>query len=194
MPIVSTSLGVENLDVEPGRHLLVADSAKEMIAAVSRLLADPALPVSLGREAARAAEPHRWSRVETLLEPIYREVMRTPADGGTRVQAIPSEWGREAEAHRLRAERAALAGGFLSRGWHTGGRHVRRLAASFLGNRRGLAAARGIAWLLAPSTSTGIGTRARRALARLVARLFRTWQRLTRGSAPNDLSPRGKAT
>ena len=46
-PVVSTSKGVEGLEVEPGRDLLVADGAAAFADATSRLLGDPALRARL---------------------------------------------------------------------------------------------------------------------------------------------------
>ena len=49
IPVISTRLGAEGLDLEDGTHLLLADSAGEMIAAVSRLAASPELWLRLSR-------------------------------------------------------------------------------------------------------------------------------------------------
>jgi len=73
MPVVSTAVGVENLDLVAGRDFLRAETAAEMVAAVSRLARDPDLVTALGRAGAARAEAFRWSRIETMLEPIYRE-------------------------------------------------------------------------------------------------------------------------
>src|SRR5690349_4444757 len=43
IPVISTRLGAEGLDLEDGNHLLLADSAAAMIAAVSRLAGSPEL-------------------------------------------------------------------------------------------------------------------------------------------------------
>jgi glycosyltransferase involved in cell wall biosynthesis len=53
VPVVSTSVGVEGLDVEPGRHLLVADDAEGLAAACRLLMEDRALGHRLGAEAVR---------------------------------------------------------------------------------------------------------------------------------------------
>src|SRR5665213_1836603 len=49
IPVISTKLGAEGLDLEDGTHLLLADSASEMIAAVSRLAASRELWLRLSR-------------------------------------------------------------------------------------------------------------------------------------------------
>jgi glycosyltransferase involved in cell wall biosynthesis len=47
-PIVTTSLGVESLDLVPGRDLLVADDPAAYAEALDRLLGDPELQARLG--------------------------------------------------------------------------------------------------------------------------------------------------
>ncbi|MEH6559195.1 MAG: glycosyltransferase [Oceanicoccus sp.] len=43
MPTVTTSVGAEGIDIEQGKHLLVADSPDDMASEVDRLLTDPQL-------------------------------------------------------------------------------------------------------------------------------------------------------
>ena len=47
VPVVSTTLGAEGLDVEDGVHLLLADDPEAFVSATVRLLGDPALHVRL---------------------------------------------------------------------------------------------------------------------------------------------------
>ncbi len=49
-PVVSTSKGVEGLDLQDGEHLLVADTPRDFAQAVLRLLEDPALRARLGKQ------------------------------------------------------------------------------------------------------------------------------------------------
>lgn len=58
--IVSTSLGAEGLPVEDGVDILLADTAEAFVAAIARLLDDPALRARLGA-AARAKMVARYS-------------------------------------------------------------------------------------------------------------------------------------
>jgi glycosyltransferase involved in cell wall biosynthesis len=56
-PVVSTSKGVEGLELEPEQHLLLADTPAEFARATLRLLAEPALRARLavaGRQIVRA--------------------------------------------------------------------------------------------------------------------------------------------
>jgi sugar transferase (PEP-CTERM/EpsH1 system associated) len=48
-PVVSTRIGAEGIDVRDGEHLLLADTADDFAAAVGRLLDDPELGATLGR-------------------------------------------------------------------------------------------------------------------------------------------------
>lgn len=49
LPMVSTTIGCEGIDVEPGRHLLVADTPAEFAQATLRLLEDKQFAAELGR-------------------------------------------------------------------------------------------------------------------------------------------------
>ncbi len=59
VPVVSTTVGAEGLDVEDGVHLLVADDPEEFAAATVRLLGDARLRVRL-TEAAEARYLDRY--------------------------------------------------------------------------------------------------------------------------------------
>jgi glycosyltransferase involved in cell wall biosynthesis len=50
LPVVTTSVGCEGIGVEPGRHLLVGDTAGDFAGAVIRLLLDPSLRKRMGEE------------------------------------------------------------------------------------------------------------------------------------------------
>jgi glycosyltransferase involved in cell wall biosynthesis len=64
VPVAATPVALEGLEVEDGRHCLVADDAPGLAAALQRMLADPALLDSLGREGRRlVAESYTWDRV-----------------------------------------------------------------------------------------------------------------------------------
>jgi glycosyltransferase involved in cell wall biosynthesis len=94
MPLVSTTVGVENLGLVDGRHYLAAETAPEMVAAVVRLSGDPDLAAALGRHgAARIDEAHRWDVIGRTLEPIYRAAIaarerRRPGSSSPRVLLV----------------------------------------------------------------------------------------------------------
>ena len=50
-PVVSTTIGVEGLDVVPGHHVLVGDAPESFAAQVARLMTDPALGTRLATRA-----------------------------------------------------------------------------------------------------------------------------------------------
>lgn len=58
VPVVSTSVGIEGLDVEPGRHFLQADTEQQFAQAVASLLASPERGRTLAEEARRHVEQH----------------------------------------------------------------------------------------------------------------------------------------
>ncbi|GAB4207664.1 MAG: glycosyltransferase family 4 protein [Roseiflexaceae bacterium] len=77
IPIVSTTIGYEGIDLVPGEHLLVADTPEEFAAAVLRLLDDPALGARIaaaGRQ--RALERYDWRAVCPAMDEVYDEIIR----------------------------------------------------------------------------------------------------------------------
>ena len=70
IPVISTRLGAEGLDLEDGTHLLLADSANEMITAISRLAASPELWLHLSRSGREVVSRlYDW---RSLTEKLYR--------------------------------------------------------------------------------------------------------------------------
>ncbi|HLG86427.1 MAG TPA: glycosyltransferase [Alphaproteobacteria bacterium] len=70
-PVVSTTIGVEGLDVAHERHYLAADDAADFAAAILRLLDDPSLRDRLARAARdRVEERFSWSHVARQFEKI----------------------------------------------------------------------------------------------------------------------------
>jgi glycosyltransferase involved in cell wall biosynthesis len=89
-PIVSTSIGVEGIDVVPERDLLVADSTQEFVTQVSRIFEDHALATRLSANARRLAERvYSWDRVVSSLLETYRlanEASEAPACHSQRIR------------------------------------------------------------------------------------------------------------
>jgi glycosyltransferase involved in cell wall biosynthesis len=76
-PVVSTTLGVEGLDITPGEHFLAADSATDFAAAILRLFDDAALRARLAQAArARLEERFSWAHVARQFEAICRRAMQ----------------------------------------------------------------------------------------------------------------------
>ena len=68
VPVVSTTLGAEGLDLVPGREIVLADEPEAFAAGVVRLLDDQAARDAMG-EAGRAAvaDAYSWDRIEQRL-------------------------------------------------------------------------------------------------------------------------------
>ncbi|WP_227339870.1 TIGR03087 family PEP-CTERM/XrtA system glycosyltransferase [Sphingopyxis sp. P8] len=67
-PVVASAAAAEGIDAAPGEHLLVADGAEAMAAAVARCFADPARAAAMGAAArARMIERYGW---EAQLAPL----------------------------------------------------------------------------------------------------------------------------
>jgi len=82
---IATPLGVQGLDVEPGRHLLVAASAADFASAIVGALSDPEMREALGRAGrewalARGDDGARRERRERL-DSIFRAVAGHWANG-----------------------------------------------------------------------------------------------------------------
>ncbi|HZM57382.1 MAG TPA: glycosyltransferase, partial [Acidimicrobiales bacterium] len=82
VPVVSTTVGAEGLDVEDGVHLLVADAPGAIAAAVVRLLADAPLRVRLTEAAAsryleRYSGPVADAEVRRLVAEVARSSTRS---------------------------------------------------------------------------------------------------------------------
>ncbi|HTP79344.1 MAG TPA: glycosyltransferase family 4 protein, partial [Bacteroidota bacterium] len=78
--IVSTSVGCEGIQVRPGRDILVADRPDEFARAILRLLKNPALRVSLGKQGRNLVQKkYGWKSIAKQFEDVYREVNRSRA-------------------------------------------------------------------------------------------------------------------
>src|SRR6185503_9923815 len=76
-PVVSTSIGVEGLPLEPGEHYLRGDSANEIAEAVLRLMADEALGHRLSTAARRFVETNSsYKRVAEEFATICDDTVR----------------------------------------------------------------------------------------------------------------------
>ena len=83
MPIVSTAIGCEGLEVEPERHLLIADSPAEFVNQIGRLFDDAELRTRLSRNARRLAERrYSWDRIAEALISHYESLARTGPEAG----------------------------------------------------------------------------------------------------------------
>lgn len=77
-PVIATSKGVEGIDAQHGRHLLVADSPAEYAAAVAAVLEDPRLRSALTRRALDlVAARYDWAVVLPRFLDLVERVART---------------------------------------------------------------------------------------------------------------------
>lgn len=74
LPVVSTSVGAQGLGVESGRHLIIADNARDFSASVITLMKEPQKAKSIGIEARRFVEQrYSWAIV---MDQVDHEIMR----------------------------------------------------------------------------------------------------------------------
>jgi glycosyltransferase involved in cell wall biosynthesis len=77
MPIVSTHLGAEGLEVEHDRHLLLATDAESLARQTIRVLKDASLGERLGKAARELAERrYGWGHAVEQLEGFYEGLLR----------------------------------------------------------------------------------------------------------------------
>ena len=70
-PVVSTSKGAEGLEIEPGKHLLIADTPEEFAAQTVRLLRNSELRNTLATNAARLVnEKYEWTKTAENLRDL----------------------------------------------------------------------------------------------------------------------------
>ncbi|MBE0558943.1 MAG: glycosyltransferase, partial [Proteobacteria bacterium] len=72
MPIVSTSIGCEGIDVLPGNDVLIADTPEEFEEKVDRIISDPEAGKKLsGRARVTAEEKYSWKALGEKLNAVY---------------------------------------------------------------------------------------------------------------------------
>jgi glycosyltransferase involved in cell wall biosynthesis len=69
LPVVSTTIGAAGLEVEPGRHLLLADGVQDFAAAMLRLLEDESLAARIASEGQGLL--HRRYRFEVVAAELH---------------------------------------------------------------------------------------------------------------------------
>ncbi len=115
--LVSTSIGCEGIDVEPGRHLVVADTAEAFARETVALMNDEGRRRALGSEArALVDERYAWPVVARSLTDAYRcaiELRKRPAKEvpgePPRRRRLSRRPGLGAEPHPDRLQHAARA-------------------------------------------------------------------------------------
>ncbi len=75
LPIVSTSLGCEGIDVTSGENIIIADTPEDFAQAVLRVLSDSQLAAHLGQNGRQLAEQkYDYRQVCRPLETVYRAI------------------------------------------------------------------------------------------------------------------------
>ncbi len=75
MPVVTTTVGLEGIEAQSGRHVLVADTPSGFASAVIQVLNDPALQGSLSSAGRSLAEArYDWQIVLDKLDSVYHHI------------------------------------------------------------------------------------------------------------------------
>ena len=82
LPVVSTSVGAEGIEVTNGENILLADGADAFAEAVVRVLSEPALAEKIARGGQRLMETrYAWERVGERLLSVYGTILGDGAAG-----------------------------------------------------------------------------------------------------------------
>ena len=74
MPVISTTIGCEGIDVSPGKDVLIADTPEEFVRNIRKLIDDGALRDSLGNNARALVESrYSWKIIGRKLDQCYRD-------------------------------------------------------------------------------------------------------------------------
>jgi polysaccharide biosynthesis protein PslH len=167
MPVVSTALGVENIELASGRDYLHAESGAEMAAVILRLVQEPTLASAVGRAGSARVESNRWSHIDAQVESIYRDVAAMSTRSASSPRPQPSATAAAAfssEIARIEMSIQCPAHGKTA---------VDRLRNAVITSRIGPPARRLLDRILTPSGRGGPREWVRRALARVLWRLVR---------------------
>jgi glycosyltransferase involved in cell wall biosynthesis len=84
LPVVSTTVGAQGLEVEPGRHLHIADEPEVFAARVVELLQDRRKAISMGAQARTLVEQrYSWERIVSGIEDRLVHLLRERGQIGT---------------------------------------------------------------------------------------------------------------
>ena len=80
VPVVSTRMGAEGLDLEDGIHLRLADDACTMTQAIAELCSQPNVAVEMARRGRkRVLERYDWEAVTYALCGYYDHLLHVPS-------------------------------------------------------------------------------------------------------------------
>jgi glycosyltransferase involved in cell wall biosynthesis len=90
MPLVSTSIGCEGIDVVPERDVLIGDTPEAFAAQIGRVFDDAGLRARLAASSRRLAEDrYSWDALATQLVDAYQRVV-SGGQGSTAPVAVPA--------------------------------------------------------------------------------------------------------
>jgi glycosyltransferase involved in cell wall biosynthesis len=96
--VVSTTKGAEGLEVQSGKHLLLADSPEDLATACKQLLRDAQLRERLGEEGFRLVQDrYQWTRIERIVSDIASD-SSAPRSGAGHAASVEPHPGRTPEA------------------------------------------------------------------------------------------------
>jgi len=87
VPVVSTPLGCEGLDVRDGRSVLIGHTDEQFADAVVAVVTKPALRSALVAGGLSVADEYDWRRVGLALEAVFRKAKRHALSGPPRERA-----------------------------------------------------------------------------------------------------------
>jgi glycosyltransferase involved in cell wall biosynthesis len=72
LPVVSTPVGAEGIEVRDGENILIAETAEAFAQSISRVLTDPELNQTLRENGRRWVEEHyHWQKTYTAWDKVY---------------------------------------------------------------------------------------------------------------------------
>jgi len=75
LPIVSTTIGAEGIDVEPGHDILIADSPTDFARTIIRIMKDPDVAQLLGQNGRRTVvEKYDWQKIYPAWTEVYHRL------------------------------------------------------------------------------------------------------------------------
>ena len=75
IPIVSTTIGAEGITYQPGKDILIADTAEDFALAVRKILTDDNLAQSLSHSGRRTLEDcYDWRKIYPAWDVVYQQV------------------------------------------------------------------------------------------------------------------------
>jgi polysaccharide biosynthesis protein PslH len=80
VPVISTPLGCEGLDVRDGHSVLIGHTDEQLADAIVAVLTRPALRSALAAEGLSVADEYDWRRVGLALEAVFRRARRAGVD------------------------------------------------------------------------------------------------------------------